>query len=145
MQPVWLFILLGRKFEDAFKKAQRRKVEQMQPMWLCLCDLVVIFATNASGAMLLPNLVQVKEPKSDLKKWFFLSLSLSCCILPWRRFMRFLGPYCGCRGSLFNTNVGSNLKDRRSLFGFQSSSSSSSSDSFTTYEKWYIWTNSHVI
>ena len=68
---MWLFIFSSRQFEDTFEKTQWRKVEQMQPMWLCLCDLVVIFATNASGAMLLPNLVQVKEPKSDLKKWFF--------------------------------------------------------------------------
>ena len=36
MQPVWLFNLSGRQFEDTFKNTQWRKVEQMQPVWLCI-------------------------------------------------------------------------------------------------------------
>ena len=34
MQPVWLRILSGKRFEDTFENAQRRKVKQMQPVWL---------------------------------------------------------------------------------------------------------------
>ena len=33
MQPVWLCILSGRSFEDTFENAQWRKVKQMQPAW----------------------------------------------------------------------------------------------------------------
>ena len=36
MQPMWLFILSCRPFEDTFEITQRRKVKQMQPMWLYL-------------------------------------------------------------------------------------------------------------
>ena len=36
MQPVWLCILSGRRFEDTFENTQWRKVKQMQTMWLRL-------------------------------------------------------------------------------------------------------------
>ena len=35
-QPIWLWILLSRLFEDTFEDAQCWKVKQMQPMWICL-------------------------------------------------------------------------------------------------------------
>ena len=34
MQPVWIYLLSGRPFEDSFENTQWRKVKQMQPMWL---------------------------------------------------------------------------------------------------------------
>ena len=36
MQPVWLCINSGRRFEETFENAQWRKVKQMQPVWLCI-------------------------------------------------------------------------------------------------------------
>ena len=36
MQPIWLWILLSRLFEDTFEDAQCWKVKQMQLMWICL-------------------------------------------------------------------------------------------------------------
>ena len=36
MQPMWICLFSGRPFEDTFEKAQWRKVKQMQPMWLCI-------------------------------------------------------------------------------------------------------------
>ena len=36
MQPVQLCIFWGRRVEETYDKAQRRKVKQMQPMRLCL-------------------------------------------------------------------------------------------------------------
>ena len=36
MQPVWLCIHSGRRFEEAFENTQWRKVKQMQPVWLCI-------------------------------------------------------------------------------------------------------------
>ena len=36
MQPMWLCILSGRRFDEAFENTQWRKVKQMQQMWLCI-------------------------------------------------------------------------------------------------------------
>ena len=33
---MWLCLIWGKQFDDAFYNAQWRKVKQMQPMWLCL-------------------------------------------------------------------------------------------------------------
>ena len=35
MQPMWLYILMGRSFEVTFENAQWRKAKQMQTVWLC--------------------------------------------------------------------------------------------------------------
>jgi len=32
MQPMWVFILSDRRFEETFESAQWRKVKEMQPM-----------------------------------------------------------------------------------------------------------------
>ena len=34
MQPVWLFILLGKQFDETYENAQWRKIKEMQLMWL---------------------------------------------------------------------------------------------------------------
>ena len=36
MQPMWLCIFPCRPFEETFENTQRWKVKQMQPMWLCI-------------------------------------------------------------------------------------------------------------
>ena len=36
MQPMWLCILLFKRFKDTLKNAQWRKVKEMQPMRLCI-------------------------------------------------------------------------------------------------------------
>ena len=36
MQSMWLCIFPGRQFEETFENAQRRKAKRMQPMWLCI-------------------------------------------------------------------------------------------------------------
>ena len=36
MQPMWLCLFSGRQFEGTFENAQWRKVKQMQPMSLCI-------------------------------------------------------------------------------------------------------------
>ena len=36
MQPMQLYIFSGKQFEGTFKNTQRKKAEQMQPVWLFL-------------------------------------------------------------------------------------------------------------
>ena len=46
MQPMWLCLLLCKRFEVTLKNSQRRKVKQMQPVWLIITDYASSYASN---------------------------------------------------------------------------------------------------
>ena len=49
MQPVWLCIRWCKPFENTFENPQRRKAKQMQSVWLCIPDSLRTHSKTHSG------------------------------------------------------------------------------------------------